>query len=256
MGEEGSAPRRASVVSRTLSVLEAFDAEHHDLSLTDISRRSGLPIATCHRLVNELVTWRALVRVQGRYRIGHRLWALGQLSPVRRGLAETAAPYMHDVLFVTQNVVNLFIRDGGEALLVERISGTRPGPAVRQSGNRVPLHASAAGKVLLAYAPPDVVDDALREPVRLTPRTVTDPIRIRAELGKVRSLGYAESSGELAELASGIAVPIIALDGSVLAALGVVAVGAPLNAGSVVPVLKVAARAIARQVQAAGYGLG
>lgn len=237
-------------------MLGTFDADHHDLSLSDISRRTGLPVATCHRIVGELVTWGALVRLGNRYRIGHRLWALGQLSPMRKGLAEVAAPYMHDVLFVTQSVVNLFVRDGHEALLLERISGTRPGPAVRQSGNRVPLHATAAGKVLLAHAPEDVVSEALRAPARFTSQTVTDPGQIRAELAAVRAQGYAESTGELSDTAAAVAVPVMGLDRSVLAALGVVAVGGPLSAGSAVPVLQVAARAIGRQVQSGtGYGL-
>lgn len=248
-------PAPLSVTGRALCLLGAFDADHVALTLSELARRTDLPVATCHRLVQELVEWGALTRVDGQYRIGHRIWSLGLLAPVHRGLSEIASPFMHDVLQVTKNVVNLFVLDEDGALLLERISGTAVGRPVLRVGDRVSLHASAAGKVLLAHAPAEVVDSALRNPERLTRHTVVQPGRIRAEMKRVRARGYATTVEEAAMGTSAAAVPVVGLDGRVIAALGVVMVGRKANPASIVPVLQVAARGIARQVQlSAGYG--
>lgn len=244
---EPAGPVPKSVAARTLRILDTFDAEHSELSLSDISRRSGLPVATCHRLVGELVEWGGLLRTGGRYRIGHKLWSLGLLSGSHHGLAELAAPYMHDVLFLTKHVVNLFVLDGAQALLLERISGTQPGPALHRVGDRLALHASAGGKAFLAYGPPELTRAALANPQRLTPHTVVDPTRLRRELEQVRRKGYAMTLEEAVKGAHGIAVPVTAADGGVIAALGVVTVGTRLRPAAIVPVLQIAARSIARE---------
>ncbi|MEU7379660.1 MULTISPECIES: IclR family transcriptional regulator [unclassified Streptomyces] len=244
-GSAEAAPK--SVAARALRILDTFDSEHYELSLSDISRRSGLPVATCHRLVRELVEWGGLLRTGGRYRIGHKLWSLGLLSESHHGLAELAAPYMHDVLFLTKHVVNLFVLDGAHALLLERISGTQPGPALHRVGDRLALHASAGGKAFLAYGPPELARAALANPQRLTPHTVIDPTRLRRELEQVRRKGYAMTLEEAVEGAHGIAVPVTAAGGGVIAALGVVTVGTRPRPAGIVPVLQIAARSIARE---------
>ncbi|WP_219418926.1 IclR family transcriptional regulator [Pseudonocardia nigra] len=249
----GAAP--LSVAARALSLLGAFDSDHVALTLSDLARRTDLPVATCHRLVHELVEWGALIRIDGQYRIGHRIWSLGLLAPVHRGLSEIANPFMQDVLQVTKNVVNLSVLDGDRALMLDRISGTSVGRAVRRVGDRLSLHASAGGKVLLANAPADVVESALHNPERHTRHTIVDPDRIRKEMAEVRRRGYAITVEETALGTSGAAVPVVGLDGRVIAALGVVMVGRQANPGAIVPVLQVAARGIARQVQlSAGFG--
>ncbi|QVQ51215.1 IclR family transcriptional regulator [Spiractinospora alimapuensis] len=247
-GAVNQSPR--SVTGRALSVLGTFDVGHVALTLSEISRRSGLPLATTHRLVAELVTWGALVRTDGVYQIGHRIWSLGLLAPVHRGLNEVARPYMQDVLQVTKNVVNLFTLDGGSALLLERLGGTDVGQAVLRVGERMSAHACAGGKVLLAYAEDEeIVSRALDQPRRYTPQTEVEPARLRRELATVRRRGYATTSGEAAVGTSGVAIPVTGADRRVVAALGVVVMGHAVNPGAIVPVLQVAARGITRQLR-------
>ncbi|MBB4932835.1 DNA-binding IclR family transcriptional regulator [Lipingzhangella halophila] len=243
------------MTQRALRLLAAFDTDHVALTLSALARRADLPVATCHRLVGELVAWGALTKVDGRYRIGHRIWYLGLLAPVHRDLSEIANPFMQDVLQVTKNVVNLFVLDGDQALLLERISSTQVGPAVLRVGDHVGPHATAGGKVLLAHARPDVVDRALRAPHRYTRNTLVGAESLRRELVLVRRHGYATTVEEVAPGTSGLAIPVAGHDGTVFAALGVVIVGNRVNPRPLVPVLQIAARGIARQVRlAAGYG--
>ncbi len=218
-----SARAGTSVASRVLAVLGAFDTDHRELTLTELARRAELPLATAFRLVGELVEWGALVRRgSGEYVVGRRLWDLGLLAPVQSGLRQVASPFLHDLYGATFATVHLAVRDGVTVLYVDRLSGHVSVPVVSQVGSRLPLHATGVGKVLLAHAPDDVVARVLTNLTRITPYTVTQPGRLRAELRRVHRDGFAQTSEEMSLGACSVAVPIRAPGGSVVAALGLV----------------------------------
>lgn len=244
----GGSPRAGrTVTSRALAVLGAFDQTHPRLPLTAIARRSGLPLTTAHRLVGELEAWQALARREdGRYEIGRRIWDLGLLAPVHRELREVALPFMQDVCAATRENVHLAVRDGHRALYVERLSGSRAVPLLSRAGSRLPLHATGVGKVLLAHAPADVQDAVLGALTPVTPQTVADPVRLRAQLAEVRRRGYARTSEEMSAGTSSLAVPVQDGVGRVVAALGLVVAGARRDLTRLVPALQVAARGIDR----------
>ncbi len=78
----GSSTPGASVTSRALALLGAFDEDHRRLGLTELAARADVPLSTAHRLVRELTTWGALARTpDGHYVVGRRLWDLGLLAP-------------------------------------------------------------------------------------------------------------------------------------------------------------------------------
>ena len=94
MKRDVSAPTR-TVAERVLGILEVFTAQRPVLRLSDISRHTGMPLTTTHRLVRELVSWGALERDQhGGYCIGLRLWEVGALAPRSLGLRESALPFI------------------------------------------------------------------------------------------------------------------------------------------------------------------
>lgn len=243
-----SAQQAASVTSRALALFGTFDAEHSVQSLSAMARRAGLPVATAHRLAGELVAWGGLEKANGEYRVGQRIWRLGLLAPAQQNIAEVAAPFMQDVLFVTHNVVNLFILDGEEVLLVERMSGTGAGQPFRRVGARLPLHASAAGKIMLAYGAKELFTAVSQRLEPHTPRTITSPATLAAEIERVRARGYATTEEEAGPDNYGLAVPVFLPNKQVVAALGIVTRSRPAPVGSVVPVLNIAARGIARRL--------
>lgn len=249
-GNDDAPQPGASVTSRALALLGTFDAQHSAQTLSSMARRAGLPVATAHRLAGELVEWGGLEKHRGLYRIGHRIWRLGLLAPAQQNIAEVAAPFMQDVLFVTQNVVNLFILDGDEVLLVERMSGTGAGAPFRRVGARLSLHGSAAGKIMLAFGPKGLFESAAARLAPHTPRTITDPGALAAEVERVRAQGYATTAEEAGTDNYGLAVPVLLPSHQLAAALGVVTKGRPASLGAVVPVLKIAARGIARRLGA------
>jgi DNA-binding IclR family transcriptional regulator len=161
-----AAPRRGKrpksgdpVVDRALALLASFTAEHRTLGPAELSRRSRLPRSTAVRLAARLVAWGALERDEdGRYVVGLRLFEVASLAPRSHGLREVALPYLEDLHEVTRQHVLLAVRDGTEALLVERLSARGAVEIAYRVGGRMPLHDTGVGLVLLADAEPDVRD--------------------------------------------------------------------------------------------------
>ncbi|WP_250009958.1 IclR family transcriptional regulator [Actinoplanes sp. M2I2] len=243
-----------SVTSRALAVLGAFDPEHRSLTLSELARRAGLPLATAHRLVAELRRWGALSRLaSGEYVIGRRLWDLGLLAPVQSGLRQAASPFLHDLYGATLATVHLAVRDGCEALYIDRLAGHVSVPVVSEIGSRLPLHATGVGKVLLAYAPEDVRIEAFTRLVRVTAYTVTQPARLAEQLRRVRAEGYATTGEEMSLGACSVAVPVRAGADDVVAALGMVVPDLRRDRARLVAALQVAARGISRTLASADF---
>jgi DNA-binding IclR family transcriptional regulator len=248
----GSGQQGVTVTSRALGLLGAFDEEHRALTLTELADRTGMPLATAHRLLGELVGWGALARQRsGRYVVGRRLWDLGLLAPVQTGLVETASPYLHDLYAATLATVHLAVRDGDEVLYLDRLRGHASVPIVSTVGSRLPLHATGVGKVLLAHAAPDVQAAAFGRLERITPYTVTQPGVLRRQLDRVRRDGYATTVEEMSLGACSVAVPVRRGD-VVVAALGIVVPGLRKDRARLVTALEVAARGISRALASAG----
>ena len=236
-----------SVTRRALALLAAFDPEHPALRLSELARRAELPLATAHRLIGELTSWGALDRsADGTYVVGRRLWDIGLLAPVSRELRDLALPFLQDLSAATGENAHLAVRDGTTALSVERISGRSAVAIVSRSGSRLPLHATGVGKVLLAHAGSEVLDEVLRRPRRMTAYTIVDPRVLRRQLADVRRRGYALTGEEMSLGAASVAVPVLGVDGDVVAAVGVVATSSRRDLPRLVPALKVAARGIER----------
>ena len=245
-----------SVTSRVLALLGTFDESHPRQGLSEIARRSGMPVATVSRLLAELVAGQALARrPDGRYEIGRRLWELGVLAPVNQELREVALPFMHDIHAATGDVVHVAVREGDAALYVDRIVGPDSVPVLSRMGSRLPLHATGVGKVLLAEAPPEVLEEVLANLTQVTRHTVTDPARLRRELAEIRRCGYAQTMEEMTLGSASIAVPVRPEPGPPVAALGIVTSPGRPPVSRQVPTLQVAAAAMGRALRRAGAGL-
>ncbi|MCF6745519.1 IclR family transcriptional regulator [Blastococcus sp. KM273128] len=248
----GSTHPGRSVTSRALGILDAFCSSAPRLSLSEIAERSGTPLTTAHRLLGELTGWGALIRrPDGRYEIGRKLWDLGLLAPVQLELRQVAAPFLLDLHTTTRDTVHLAVRDGVSALYVDRVSGRESVPVVSQVGSRLPLHATGVGKVLLAAAPDDVVEQVLGALRPVTPHTVTDPAVLARELTEIRRRRYARTSQEMSLGAASLAVPVQVERASgplAVAALGIVVPPHRRDVARLVPALEMAARGIGREL--------
>ncbi len=240
-----------TVASRVIAVLAAFSVDHVALTLSQLSRRSGLPLTTTHRLVGELATLGALERDErGRYRIGVRLWEIASLAPRTVGLRESAMPFLEDLYDATRQNVQLAVLDGLDVLFVERMSARNAIPVVSRVGGRLPLHASAVGQVLLAHAALDLQEQVLAGPLSsLTDRTITSARQLRAVLAEVRRTGVAIADGQVEAHSVSVAAPIHGPADTVVAGLSIV-VPATEQAPWYVPAVRSAARGISRALGA------
>ncbi len=241
----------ATVVSRALSLLFAFDDQHRRLTLTELASRADLPLPTAHRLVGELVTGGALSRrSDGRYVVARRLWSVGLLAPLPSGLRETAGPFLNDIHAATRATVHLAIREGIRTLYLERLTGRASVPIISTVGSYLPLHSTGVGKVLLAHAPTEIQEEAMTQLTRFTPHTITHAPRLTRQLVEIRDRGYATTTEEMTLGACSIAVPIrpTGPEGPVVAAIGVVVPNLRPHRAALLAALQVAAQGIARTI--------
>ncbi|WP_281271611.1 IclR family transcriptional regulator [Prauserella flavalba] len=239
-----------SVTAKVLAMLEAFTPATPDLSLSELARRAGVSLPTAHRRAAELVAWGALERgADGRYRIGLRLWEVAALAPRGLGLRDVAMPFLEDLYEVTHENVQLAVREGLELVFVERIAGRHAVPVLTRVGGRFALHATGVGLVLLAHAPAEVQEQALAAPLHAyTPKTITDPDRLRELLAAVRRNGYAVSDGQVTLDALSVAAPIRGADGAVVAAVSLVVRADTAEPIALAPLVQAAARGISRML--------
>ena len=246
--------RPPSVAGKVMAILEAFAPGGVRLSLTEVCRRAGLPLATGHRLVGELTGGGFLERLpDGSYRIGMRLWRIGAQASAATGLRELALPHMEDLYEVTHENVQLAVVSDGKALYLERLRGPRSVPIVTRVAAELPLHATGVGKVLLAFASEEFVAEVIGGGLTPhTPHTITDSGRLRDCLAEIRRTGYAVTTEEMTLGSCSVAAPVRDEAGGVVAALSLVIRRQGADLRRLVPAVVTAARALSRDVATHG----
>lgn len=238
----------ASVISRVLALLGAFDEEHRFLTITELAARADLPLSTAHRQVGELLDGGLLVRRDsGEYSIGRRLWDLGLLAPVQTDLRQAASPFLHDLYAATLATVLFAVREGSRVLYLDRLSGHASVPVLSKVGGHLPMYSTGVGKVLLTYAPAAVQEQVLGSLQRITPFTITQPRLLIEQMERIRVDGYAVTVEEMTLGACSVAVPVRrGATGDVIAALGIVVPNLTRDRRRLATALTVSARGISR----------
>lgn len=190
---------QGQLVARLFGILEAFSPKRPSLTLSDLSRCTGLPVATVHRLAAQLVSFGALERqTDGRYGIGIRLWEIGLVEPRGLELREAARPLLFRLHERRRYTVSLTVLDRTETVVIEA-------PHRGGLGRRAPAQATAAGRMLLAYA-------ADANHLGAPDHRVMD---------EIRRTGIAVDDGHRSNSPFALAVPVRAATASVVAALSV-----------------------------------
>lgn len=235
-----------NMLDKAAAVLEVFAPEGGAYRLTELAARAGLTKTTAFRLVGDLVRLGFLERDGDRYQLGGRLFELGSLVPRRRGLRETALPFLQDLFEATHETVHLGVRDGHDVVYLERIHGHGAVDLPSRIGGRLPLTCTGVGKALLAFAGTDLVDEVLAAPLRtLTDRSTTDPARLRTTLEQIQVSGLAYEEQESTPGVSCIAAPVF--DGpDVIAALSLAVPRARFRPAQLAPAVRTAALGLSR----------
>lgn len=220
-----------STLERAISILGAFDAERANLRFSDIVARSGLPKPTAHRLISELLANGLLEREErGTYVVGLRAFEIGALAPRAYRHRGAVAPHLERARQETGADVMLSILDGDETVLVEHLLGRTRIPLAAGLGERLPLHASAVGHIMLAFGPPQLLQRVESAPLRsFTSTTIADPEHLRQIVSRVRAQGTAAVNGGIIEGSLSVAAPIFGSGRDLVGALALIAPSATTN---------------------------
>src|SRR3954465_7817248 len=245
-------PQGDPVVDRAFALLAAFDAAHRSLTLGELSRRSGIPTSSTLRLAGRLQAWGALERgSDGRFTVGLRLWEVASLAPRGQALKQVALPFMGDLEEVTRQHVLLAVREGTEALLVERLSAHQAMDVLYRVGGRLPLHSTGVGLALLAFAESGFQESVLAQPLVHKPENVpVSPAALRRTLAEVRRNGLANLRRRAPQPLVSVAAPVFGADDKIVAALSVVVPQENAEPRLLGPAVRTAARSISRPLGA------
>ena len=227
------APQRARPVGRDahfvqslergLAVIRAFDAQRPELTLSEVARHCDLTRAAARRFLLTLADL-GYVRTDGRmFRLTPRVLELGYAYLSSLSLPEVAAPHMERLVEEVHESSSMSVLDGDDIVYVARVPMARIMTVAINVGTRFPAYATSMGRVLLAALPDKALEEYLARvtPERLTPRTVTSPDALRAELARVRAQGYSIVDQELEGGLRAVAAPVRDKAGTTVAAINV-----------------------------------
>jgi len=239
-----------TVTSKVTAILMSF-ADGTGWSLSELARLTNIPLTTTHRLVTELVAAQLLERSPDGYRVGPALSRLRATETVGGPtIAQLAPAVLDDLAAVTGRPVRLGVLRDLRVAYVEK-AGRTPTTSFA-AGAQLPLHASALGKVLLAFAPSTLTRSLVATGLpRYTPRTLTRTDLLLHALSVTRLTRIATCDGELVAGETTAAAPVVGAGGRVVAALETVV---PDLAGveTVRQLLTVSARSLSRELAGAG----
>lgn len=206
--ETGDGPLRSVAIA--MAVLDCFGDEA-ELGPTKVAQRLGVAKSTACRMLGALASGGLLERSSsGRYRLGLRLFEIGQLAVDRLMLREVALPVLGELREVLRETVQLALPVGADVLYVDRLESANVGTMFHtELYRRGSGHSSSAGKAMAAVNPAMARAILERGFVRRTPFTIVDPVRYRQVLRQVRIDGYAASREEHTLGMSSIAAPIV-----------------------------------------------
>lgn len=245
-------------LERGLAVIRAFDAEHPQMSLSDVARATGLTRAAARRFLHTLVGL-GYMRTDGRlFALRPRVLELGYAYLSSLSLPEVALPHLEELVTRVHESTSVSVLDGDEVVYVARVPTKRIMTVAISVGTRFPAHATSMGRVLLAARSDEWLSGYLAS-ARLKPitgHTVTNPEHLLAELRTVREQGWSMVDQELEEGLRSVAAPIIDTSGQVVAAVNLSAQAQRWTPESITtellpPLLKTAA-AISEDLRAAG----
>jgi len=205
-------------------VLALFSPEQPELSVRDIARQFRWPKSTAYRILSRIEASGFLDRDDstGFYRLGIRLAAYGELARHSTSLQRVVSPVLRWLSDTTGETATLMMFNGVEGVTVDVVESFQPLMLPGLLGGIMPLHATAGGKTLLAWAPPTRQASLIHRPLpRYTATTITDVAELMRELDKSRKRGYSTVNGERVEDVCGVAAPIFDHRGDVSAALTV-----------------------------------
>jgi DNA-binding IclR family transcriptional regulator len=210
-------------VDRAISVME-FLSHRGWSGVTEVSRELEIHKSTAYRLLTTLRD-RGLVEQDAateKYRLGFGLVLLARSVRADLDILRCARPVCERLSERTRETVTIAVLEGDDAVIIHQSISRASALGVDWTGRHTPLHATAAGKIFLAYMPEDQLLSVLGRPLeRFTEDTIIDPAILKDHANKIPDEGYSYTVEELEPGLNAIGAPIRGVDGAVVGAVSV-----------------------------------
>lgn len=214
-------PLGARALEKALDLLFSFQPDAPEQSLFQISRRLRFPPSTTRRLLKAMMSRRLVQQdpITKLYRLGPGVFYLASVAKEGLDVRRIALPVMERLRDLTGENTTLHELRDGKRVCVEKVESKQVLRDTILIGDQFPAHCGASGKVLLAHVSPQELKayfDSTKPLAALTTRTITDPRKLSAELGRIKRRGFAFSCGErVMDGLCAISAPIFDYDGKV-----------------------------------------
>ena len=196
-------------------------ADRGEVRAEELAALLDTPTSTVYRYLRTLTAFGFVDRRDGRYLLGPRLVIGSGVRVTSEQLIRIADPVLRQLAAETGETAVITRRVGLSAVCLHRVESTQPLRVTLEPGSMAPLHAGATGRVLLAYTPPEIIEEVIARGLERVTRQSPDEPLLRSLLAETREAGVARSEGELISGAVGIAAPIFR-DGGIVGAVGVI----------------------------------
>lgn len=216
--------KRPNAIEKALEVLTLFVPSNQELGVAEISQRLGLHVATANRIIKTLAGRGFLQqnRHTRKYHLGPAVMELANAlyRSLRTEMVQLARPFLEELRDELGETVVFEVWSGEATYIAHVEEGPRKVRIAGTVGDRLPAHAAAGAKAILAFAEEQVVDKALEGGMpSLTPRTITDEGEFRRQLRVARKRGYAVDREEIDQGINAVAAPVFDHRGKPVAAV-------------------------------------
>lgn len=220
-------PRLIQSVQRALDIVNCFDSVNTQLSLTEISEKLGLNISTVHGLINTLSTYSYIVQnpENKKYKLGLEFLLKANLVSNSLDLKQIGNPFLTELTTTYHETTHLYVYQQEQIFCVDKVESPNNYFIISsRAGNKLPMHASASGKIFLAYMKPTELESFLTDyPFQqLTRHTLANKDALMEQLQKIVVDGYSVENEELEDNAYSIAAPILDTNGQVVATISMI----------------------------------
>ncbi len=247
-------------VARATEILKAFISTD-SWGPTELAQHVRLHKSVVHRLLLTLAGTGLLTRnaETGQYSLGPVIAQLQPRGGLNGALKQMARPYLQRLAAASGETVSLCVREETQGLCIDYVDSPQSMRFTVSTGQTFPLNAGCVGKVILAFQPEDFIEELIARKAlkRYTPNTITDPKKLRAELLRIRKLGYAFSDSEITPGSRSVGAPVHGPDGGVFASLAISAPSFRMPDGELdrfIAMVRSEAAGLSRELGYAGAG--
>ncbi|MEP3350277.1 MAG: IclR family transcriptional regulator [Marinomonas sp.] len=213
---------KAPAVDGAVLIIDLLASAGFPLTLSEICEQTGLPSASCHRILNALLDHQMVALNMSRkksYSIGSKIFQVASTIYSKQSLI----PFFYPIAEILKNEIHkpifLSIPVGDTVVVVSKLESSLNSAFNLHIGQTLPLYSSASGKAILSMYSETQQQNYLNGQKRVNPKIVEELPKIKEDLGRAKRLGYAVSQGEIEHHVSSIAAPILNLRNEPIAAI-------------------------------------